>query len=44
MTSKPERYLIVFCSLLISAFAIPAMMEWWRGEGRGEAKVSARED
>jgi hypothetical protein len=44
MTSKPERYLIVFCALLISAVAIPAMMEWWRGAARPGVSVSAREE
>jgi hypothetical protein len=44
MTSKPERYLIVIFALLISAVAIPAMMDWWRGEGRTEVNVSAREN
>jgi hypothetical protein len=42
MTTKPERYLGVFCLLLIGAVAIPAALEWWRGEG-AEVSVSARE-
>jgi hypothetical protein len=42
MTSKPERYLGVFCLLLIGAVAIPAVIEWCRGSNRPVANVSAR--
>jgi len=42
MTSKPERYLIVIFTLLISAVAIPAMIEWWRGVPKQEVSISTR--